>query len=442
MQPGSSPLTDRHHLLDVKHRSASSIYSASCPYRLSPPQRGLTLEMPTFLNDEDDNSRVYSNNADIVSFGSGEKFGLAEDADKDRVNGDQDPRHIHQSGPIHEIFDESSTASTHDSEFSDTTPMPANESATQQLGVTSAPNGTAVPRPDDAQDGDWQGSIKEKALPNGTAAFSTTLPDGTTPLRRQSTGTAKSNSNGMELHHSMPPPRSSTDSLRKPLRRSADAVQPPLQTIPSEPEPADRISQTLSFTPATPLADSPQHRISPHRLSSPPIYQSGYSTFSGSSSALQPAATPALRQRHTLEVPKLSPQRISRDEFDTAQASGRFSPTVAGMGQRRASLTLVRRTTRSMMSDPPRDEVVPDEDAMRWAEAYRQKRASKRKRREEVDDDRVLVGTKVDESHANWVTAYNMLTGIRVSVSRTNAKLDRDVTDADFEVKQKSTFDM
>lgn len=95
-----------------------------------------------------------------------------------------------------------------------------------------------------------------------------------------------------------------------------------------------------------------------------------------------------------------------------------------------------------MQSDVPRDEVVPDEDAIRWAEAYRQKRATKRKRKEEQDDDRVLVGTKVDETHANWVTAYNMLTGIRVSVSRTNAKLDRELTDADFETKQKSTFDM
>lgn len=95
-----------------------------------------------------------------------------------------------------------------------------------------------------------------------------------------------------------------------------------------------------------------------------------------------------------------------------------------------------------MQSDAPRDEVAPDEDALRWAEAVRQKRASKRKRKEEEDDERVLVGTKVDETHANWVTAYNMLTGIRVSVSRTNAKLDRELTDEDFDTKQKSTFDM
>lgn len=95
-----------------------------------------------------------------------------------------------------------------------------------------------------------------------------------------------------------------------------------------------------------------------------------------------------------------------------------------------------------MNGEYPRDEAFPDEDAMRWAEAYRQKRASKKKKREEEEDDRVLVGTKVDEKHANWVTAYNMLTGIRVSVSRTNAKLDRPLTDADFESKAKTTFDM
>lgn len=104
-------------------------------------------------------------------------------------------------------------------------------------------------------------------------------------------------------------------------------------------------------------------------------------------------------------------------------------------------MSLVRRNTRSLHSDLPRDEVVPDEDALRWAEAYRQKRASK-KRRMEQDDDQVLVGTKVDETHQNWVAAYNMLTGIRVSVSRTNAKLDRPLTDEDFNAKQKSTFDI
>lgn len=53
-----------------------------------------------------------------------------------------------------------------------------------------------------------------------------------------------------------------------------------------------------------------------------------------------------------------------------------------------------------------------------------------------------MVGTKVDQNHVNWVTAYNMLTGIRFTVSRTNAKLDRELTDADFEAKHKFSFDI
>ncbi|CAK7564294.1 MAG: Phosphatidylinositol-4-phosphate 5-kinase [Sporothrix epigloea] len=197
----------------------------------------------------------------------------------------------------------------------------------------------------------------------------------------------------------------------------------------------------------------PGHSPTPaHRFSSPPAYN----PTSSSSSAVSPAhltPTVGLKHRHTLEVPKPSPARNSREGVDASNlyASGRFSPTAVGgagsgsgtgsIGGRRASLSLVRRNTRSLHSELPRDEIVPDEDALRWAEAYRQKRASK-KRRLEQDDEQVLVGTKVDETHQNWVAAYNMLTGIRVSVSRTNAKLNRPLTDEDFNAKQKSTFDV
>jgi 1-phosphatidylinositol-4-phosphate 5-kinase len=88
------------------------------------------------------------------------------------------------------------------------------------------------------------------------------------------------------------------------------------------------------------------------------------------------------------------------------------------------------------------DEIPQDEDAARWAEHIIQKRASKRKRKDLEDDDRVVVGTKVDQNHVNYVIAYNMLTGIRFTVSRTNAKLDRELTDVDFTTKQKFSFDM
>jgi 1-phosphatidylinositol-4-phosphate 5-kinase len=101
----------------------------------------------------------------------------------------------------------------------------------------------------------------------------------------------------------------------------------------------------------------------------------------------------------------------------------------------------MRRATKTTQPDSAVDEAAPDEDAARWAEAIKQKRASRR-RREEEDDERVIVGTKVDQNHVNYVTAYNMLTGIRFTVSRINAKMDRELTAADFDAKHKFSFDM
>lgn len=160
---------------------------------------------------------------------------------------------------------------------------------------------------------------------------------------------------------------------------------------------------------------------------------------------LHPSAS-RLHHRHTtLEVPRVSTSRTSRDfslpntASDGGSESGRFSPTSRTP---RASNTLVRAVTRSVHSDMYLDEVPLDGDVARWTETIRQKRASRRQRKEEEEDDRVVVGTKVDMNHVNWVTAYNMLTGIRFTVSRTNAKIDRELADVDFDAKHKFSFDM
>ncbi|GAB1205741.1 hypothetical protein APSETT445_004420 [Aspergillus pseudonomiae] len=142
-----------------------------------------------------------------------------------------------------------------------------------------------------------------------------------------------------------------------------------------------------------------------------------------------------------MAVPRnASGRRSSRDHSeDAAYSSGRLSPTG---GVRRTSFSLGRRASKTNRSDTLLDEANPDEDAARWAEAIKQRRASKRRRRDDDDDDRVIVGTKVDQNHVNWVTAYNMLTGIRFTVSRINAKMDRELTPADFEAKHKFSFDI
>ena len=184
-----------------------------------------------------------------------------------------------------------------------------------------------------------------------------------------------------------------------------------------------------------------------NRFSSPPVYPPSSDGKTGSSSTLQHPGTVRLQHRHTLQVPKASTGRGSRD-FSWSHNSGSedaisTSVSPAAAGARRGSLNLVRRTTRSLQSDLLLGEEIPqDGDVERWTENVKQKRISRRKRKEEEEDDRVIVGTKVDQHHVNWVTAYNMLTGIRFTVSRTNAKIDRDLTDADFDARHKFSFDI
>lgn len=181
-----------------------------------------------------------------------------------------------------------------------------------------------------------------------------------------------------------------------------------------------------------------------HRMSSPPTLQPIMPTNPNPSlSATQPGNA---QLRHTLEVPRLSTSRVSRETLrtteDTTNATGRFSPISNVPTHRRASVSLIRKVTRSGQSDLHLDDAPPSEDADRWAEIIRQRRASKRRKREDDDEDRVVMGTKVDQNHVNYVIAYNMLTGIRFTVSRTNAKVDRELTDADFHAKHKFSFDI
>lgn len=436
-----------------------SICSIGSIYR-HPPASAL-YEMPSYLADR--NPAIFSSSTPVLDLDLPDnQFGIGFTAAKIKPN-EASINHT-RSSPGNESFDGSSTVSTHDSDISDVNHLPlnghqhdhehwhdhANGNGTRPTSMSSFANANSLPGAMDPRE-----TIERNMAMNGTTA--TALSDRTVRHFPNDTTNGSNNAHINSLDFSDGATDTSTipfpseQSHQQPsdyhqrfsLRSNEDQSTQSMSASPTDATPHSPTKpRTPSFTPASyTTSELVVPRASPHRFSSPPAYQPG-----GSSPGLlqSTAAGAALKQRHThnLEVPKLAPGRGSKDGLDLAQASGRFSPTITTAGGRRASLNLARRTTRSMQSDHPRDEIVPDEDAIRWAEAYRQKRASKRRRKEEEDDDRVLVGTKVDESHANWVTAYNMLTGIRVSVSRTNAKLDRELTNADFDVKQKSTFDM
>ncbi|KAG7095491.1 hypothetical protein E1B28_006230 [Marasmius oreades] len=101
-------------------------------------------------------------------------------------------------------------------------------------------------------------------------------------------------------------------------------------------------------------------------------------------------------------------------------------------------------------SDDPSDMT---NDIQLHAERIRRERQEKRAKAEAAltremsaivhkDDEVPLVGNLIGEDHANYVLMYNMLTGIRIGVSRCQAKIKRPLTDEDFTARHKYSFDI
>ena len=315
----------------------------------------------------------------------------------------------------------------------------------------SLPNG----RPSDGTDG-WgrthsrTGSeLSIASGPNGGGEAGRRSPGPTSVLPKQSAAdnnlSSPAQTNGLIIQPSRPKspekgqigsgPRGHSRAHSSSAPQSHSPYPPPLNTT-------DVVTQASTGTPTS--------AIDPHKLdrvSAPPNPPSTVSNHPGSSSSSLYPQAPRLQHRHTLQVPRVSTSRTSREYTSPVKTSSddadgdleRFPP---GHGSGRGSFSLGRRPTRSIQSDMFLDEIPQDGDMARWTETIRQKRASRRQRKEEEEEDRVVVGTKVDMHHVNWVTAYNMLTGIRFTVSRTNAKLDRELTDADFDARHKFSFDM
>ncbi|KAF9269565.1 SAICAR synthase-like protein [Marasmius fiardii PR-910] len=101
-------------------------------------------------------------------------------------------------------------------------------------------------------------------------------------------------------------------------------------------------------------------------------------------------------------------------------------------------------------SDDPSD---MSNDIQLHAERIRRERQEKRAKAEAAltremsaithkDEEVPLVGNLIGEDHVNYVLMYNMLTGIRIGVSRCQAKIKRPLTDEDFTARHKYSFDI
>ncbi|KAG4300788.1 hypothetical protein PCK1_002865 [Pneumocystis canis] len=163
-----------------------------------------------------------------------------------------------------------------------------------------------------------------------------------------------------------------------------------------------------------------------------PISHKQDHTFNDISSTKQNFQSYSERSCVTLDIPN----RIS----DTSVAQSRISRSDEYSINNASKTDFFRKNITSTSLDVCEGSI--SHESTKWIDTIWQKRTLKHKRKADDESDNVFVGTRIGEDHVNYVTAYNMLTGIRVGVSRCTAKVDRDLTSADFIDSYKFSFDI
>ena len=222
-----------------------------------------------------------------------------------------------------------------------------------------------------------------------------------------------------------PPPPSPPASDGQP---DEDQDEQRLDDVPPLPPPKSEL------TSAIPLHRSP--RLSPSVSHNSPLAGPGPSTMSR---RFRADDSPVLTQLTPSRLPPLytdgllqpNPAPASRAPRRNTTGSAPRSPRI--MGRASSHLTL------ALDDGELSEELVCD--MQQQAEQIRRERLSKRVKQAE-EAPQVLVGNLIGEGHVNYVMMYNMLTGIRTAVSRTQAKIKRPLTDEDYTARHKYSFDM
>ncbi|CAO3665373.1 unnamed protein product [Rhizopus stolonifer] len=100
------------------------------------------------------------------------------------------------------------------------------------------------------------------------------------------------------------------------------------------------------------------------------------------------------------------------------------------------------KSTRQLIEDKERVDLLKRSEEFQKELTTRRKTFKRLSRLLQEDDNKVMIGTQISEGHRNYVLMYNMLTGIRIAVSRVTAKIDRELVDEDFMAAHKLAFDV
>src|SRR5713226_4185172 len=220
------------------------------------------------------------------------------------------------------------------------------------------------------------------------------------------------------------------------------SVGPPPPSPPASDGQPDEDQDEQRLDDAAPLPPPAIHlhrspRLSPSSAHNSPLAGPGQSTmsrrFRADDSPILTQLTPSRRLPPLYTDGLLQPRPPSalrhprRNTISTAPRSPRLG------GRATSHLTL------ALDEGELSEELVSD--MQQQAEQIRRERLSKRVKQAE-EAPQVLVGNLISEGHVNYVLMYNMLTGIRIAVSRTQAKIKRPLTDEDYTARHKYSFDM
>lgn len=124
------------------------------------------------------------------------------------------------------------------------------------------------------------------------------------------------------------------------------------------------------------------------------------------------------------------PQRLS----EAADLNGSRARPARGQERARSSLELSNLRRQSTQTSA-------NAEINRMRNSIIVKRNIQKRRRDFLKEDQIYIGNKITEGHQNFVMAYNMLTGIRVAVSRCSGVMKK-LNDSDFRATKKLTFNM
>ncbi|KAK9766396.1 Phosphatidylinositol-4-phosphate 5-kinase [Basidiobolus ranarum] len=146
--------------------------------------------------------------------------------------------------------------------------------------------------------------------------------------------------------------------------------------------------------------------------------------------ASEQPSNPQITRNNTMKIQRRKSKRYST----ISRAPTKLKDDLAGTS---VSSTV---DTECINSENPSNIRQTMENIRRLSRKLSYRRTIRRKKTDE--EQRIAIGTRIDKDHKNYILMYNMLTGIRVAVSRCTGKSRRDLHDIDFSAAHKLAFDI